>query len=67
MRVVADTNMVISGLLWRGPPRQILEEVRAGEITLFTSAMLSAELEEVLHREKFAQRLEMAVLRREIW
>ena len=31
MRVVADTNTVISGLLWHGAPRQVLEAARAGE------------------------------------
>ena len=25
MRIVADTNTVLSGLLWQGPPRRLLE------------------------------------------
>lgn len=57
MRVVADTNIVVSGLLWRGNPRLILDAAREGTIDLFTSAVLLAELEDVLSREKFANRL----------
>lgn len=30
MRVAPDTNVVVSGLLWQGPPRQILDAARAG-------------------------------------
>jgi uncharacterized protein len=57
MRVVADTNTVISALFWSGAPRHLLDAARAGSIQLFTSAELLAELEEVLQRERFAQRL----------
>lgn len=60
MRVVADTNIVVSGLLWRGNPRRILDTARAGDITLFTTAVLLAELEDVLSREKFTERLAAA-------
>lgn len=60
MRVVADTNIVVSGLLWRGNPRRVLEAARAGALDLFTTVVLLAELEDVLHREKFAQRLAAA-------
>lgn len=62
MRAVADTNAVVSGLLWHGSPRQVLDAARAGTIELFTSAALLAELEDVLHRQKFAQRLGMVGL-----
>jgi putative PIN family toxin of toxin-antitoxin system len=57
MRVVTDTNIVVSGLLWLGPPRQILEASRAGKVSLFTSTTLLAELHDVLGREKLARRL----------
>jgi putative PIN family toxin of toxin-antitoxin system len=60
MRVVADTNTVVSGLLWHGAPRQVLDAAQAGAIDLFTSAILLAELEEVLGRGKFSQRLALA-------
>ncbi len=57
MRVVADTNVVVSGLLWKGPSRRLLDAARAGRIGLFTSPQLLAELEDVLVRRKFAARL----------
>ena len=67
MRVVADTNMVVSGLLWHGAPRQVLDAARDDIIALFTSTMLLAELDDVLHRKKFAQRLALVnVLPREL-
>ena len=60
MRAVADTNVVVSGLMWRGNPRRVLDAARAGDIALFTTAVLLAELEDVLGREKFAGRLAAA-------
>ena len=60
MRVVADTNTLVSGLLWQGNPRRVLDAARAGTLQLYTTAALLAELEEVLQRPKFAQRLALA-------
>lgn len=53
MRLVLDTNTVVSALIWGGKPRDILNRVRAREISLFTSATLLLELEAVLKRPKF--------------
>lgn len=60
MRVVADTNVIVSGLLWRGKPRRVLDAARDGIIELFTSATLLEELEDVLSRQKFVSRLAAA-------
>jgi putative PIN family toxin of toxin-antitoxin system len=60
MRVVADTNIVISGLLWHGLPRLLLDKARTQELELFTSVILLAELEDVLRRRKLARRLMLA-------
>lgn len=60
MRAVADTNVVVSGLLWQGPPRRVLDLARSGSLDLFTSPALLVELEEVLVRRKFTRRLEAA-------
>ncbi|MCC6532192.1 MAG: putative toxin-antitoxin system toxin component, PIN family [Burkholderiales bacterium] len=54
MRVVLDTNVVVSGLIWRHAPRQILDAARERRITLYTSSVLLAELAEVLDRAHFA-------------
>ena len=60
LRAVADTNTVVSGLLWQGAPRALLDAARSGQISLYTSAALLAELAEVLPRAKFAKRVAVA-------
>ena len=60
MNVVLDTNTVISGLFWKGAPRQVLDRARSGDIILFTSLDLLDELADVLSREKFASRFVLA-------
>ena len=50
MRVTADTNIVISALLWKGNPRKILDAARDGIIDLQTTTDLLLELEGVLSR-----------------
>ncbi|MGB6308131.1 MAG: putative toxin-antitoxin system toxin component, PIN family [Steroidobacteraceae bacterium] len=62
MRIVADTNTVLSGLLWQGPPRRLLDLARQRTVTLCTSPTLLAELAEVIGRDKFAQRVRAATL-----
>ena len=62
MRIVVDTNTAISGLLWSGQPRQIIDLVRARTHSLCVSMALLAELAEVIARPKFAQRIQAAGL-----
>lgn len=61
MRVVLDTNTVISGIFWGGHPRQILEMARSGTISICTSQALLDELLDVLSRPKFGARLTTSV------
>jgi putative PIN family toxin of toxin-antitoxin system len=56
-RAIVDTNIVVSAFLWGGTPREILDAARRNTLTLFTSAALIAELEDVLSRPKFAKRI----------
>lgn len=60
MRVVADTNTVLSAFLWGGLPKAVLDAAREGRIRLHTSPALLAELEDVLSRDKFAARIRQA-------
>jgi uncharacterized protein len=53
VRAVIDTNVLIAALLWRGPPHALLEQVRAGTVSLVSSPALLAELADVLGRTKF--------------
>jgi putative PIN family toxin of toxin-antitoxin system len=60
VRVVLDTNTVVSALLWGGIPEQLLAAATEGRIELYTSESLFMELAEVLARPKFAQRIQKA-------
>ena len=60
MIIVLDTNIVVSGMLWRGTPRSVLDGVRAGKIELATSAPLLKELVDVLSRPKFQEKIRTA-------
>jgi putative PIN family toxin of toxin-antitoxin system len=57
LRLVLDTNTVLSALLWGGTPARLITAARAREIALWSSPALLEELRGVIHREKFAQRL----------
>ncbi|MCZ7649418.1 MAG: putative toxin-antitoxin system toxin component, PIN family [Planctomycetota bacterium] len=54
MRVVPDTNTVVSGLLWRGAPYRLLLSAHRECIGLFISRPMFEELARVLQRPKFA-------------
>jgi putative PIN family toxin of toxin-antitoxin system len=54
VRVVLDTNVVDSGLLWKNTPRQLLDAVRDGRLTAFTSLAMLDELTDVLGRDHLA-------------
>jgi len=50
MRIVLDTNVVISGIFWAGPPQTILKKWLGGKVTLLVSAPILAEYRNVLQR-----------------
>jgi len=50
VRVVIDTNVLISAIFWTGKPKQILNKVRRGEITFLTSEVILEELKKVLKK-----------------
>ena len=47
MRVVIDTNVLISALFWVGRPKRLLNSVRINKIAFITSAPLLTELKGV--------------------
>lgn len=57
MRVVLDTNVVASALLWGGTPERLIQAADDGGLELFTSEALIAELASILQRAKFAAKL----------
>lgn len=63
MRLVLDTNVAASGLLWStGPPGRLIDAGRGRMVDLFTSTALLAELGRILSRKKFARYLEASTL-----
>lgn len=57
MRVVLDTNVVVSALIWGGTPYTLLQAATDGDIELYTSPALLIELREVLAHQHLASRL----------
>jgi len=55
LRLVADTNVVVSALLWQGTPYALFKAAQDHELEFFTSRPLLDELEEVLARRKFVK------------
>jgi putative PIN family toxin of toxin-antitoxin system len=57
VRVVVDTNVLISGLLWRGAPHQLIEQAKLEVFTILSSPLLLAEFEQVIRRQNFRSML----------
>jgi uncharacterized protein len=58
LRLVLDTNVVVAGFLWNGPPRRLIEAAIADEVELFSSVVLLDELAHTLAYSKFDKRIE---------
>ena len=58
MKVVIDVNIKISGLLWSGPPNEVIRLIRCKKIISYISAELELELITTLRRKKFQPRLQ---------
>jgi len=57
VRLVLDTNTVVSGLIWGGVPGQLIDAAAAGTVRIISSLPLLGELHDVLFRKKFATQL----------
>ena len=53
MRVVIDTNVVLSGMFWQGRPSRVLEAAQSGKFDAITSVGLLDELQKHLSATKF--------------
>ena len=58
MRVVLDTNVLVSGLLWRGVPHALLRLLEHRGISMAMTPAMLREVRAVLPRPKFAARLQ---------
>lgn len=50
MKIVLDSNIIVSGILWKGKPGKIVEKWLSGEFTLILSEQLLAEYTEIIER-----------------
>jgi uncharacterized protein len=57
IRAVVDTNVIISGLFWKGPPQAIFTAALDRDFISITSEALIAEFANVINRPKFARLL----------
>jgi uncharacterized protein len=57
LRLVLDTNVVMSGLLWGGHSRHLLELALNDTIALYSSPVLVDELSQTLHYAKLTKRI----------
>jgi putative PIN family toxin of toxin-antitoxin system len=55
LSAVFDTNVLISGILWRGIPFQLLRWAEEGSLRIYTSLEILDEVYRVLHYPKFEQ------------
>ena len=62
MRLVLDTNVVASAMLWGGTPKLLLQARRERRVELYTSTPLLAELTDILDRSKFAKKIMASLL-----
>lgn len=58
MRIVVDTNIWISGLLWRGKPWHLLRLAEEGKVDICIAYQMLLELTEVLAYPEFKHRLD---------
>jgi uncharacterized protein len=57
--VVMDTNVLVSGMLWRGVPFRLLRWAEEGILTVFISLDILEEVHRVLHYPKFQQYIDI--------
>lgn len=62
MRLVLDTNVVASAMLWGGNPLLLLQARRENRAELYTSMALLSELTDILSRRKFEKKIVASLL-----
>lgn len=61
LRVVLDTNVIISGLISpKGPPAGVLKAFKAGQFVLVTSQAINEEILEVMDRPRLRDKYGLA-------
>ena len=58
MKVIIDTNVAVSGLLWGGPPNRIMRWIRDRLLTAYGCEKTTEELNKTLNYVKFSKRFQ---------
>lgn len=58
-KVVFDSNIFISSIVYGGKPRQVFQSAIEGKVKLYVSREILEEVEEVLQRPKFKYHFQM--------
>lgn len=58
-RIVLDTNVIISAIMFGGAPRKVFESVLSGKHRAYVSRILLDEIETVLSRPKFGLQVDI--------
>ncbi len=53
IKIVVDTNIFISGIIFGGNPRKVIDLIIEGKVKLYISSDILLEIKEVLERNKF--------------
>ena len=59
LSVVMDTNVLVSGVLWRGVPFQLLRWAEKSILTIYISLDILEEVHRVLHYPKLRQYIDL--------
>jgi len=62
MRLVPDTNVIASAMLWGGNPKLLLLARREKRVELFTSVPMLAESTDLLARPKFEKKIAASLM-----
>ena len=58
IRVIIDTNVALSGLLWWGEPAKLLERAQAGEFQILVAVPMIEDLTRIIYLNKFKKRFD---------
>lgn len=65
LKLVLDTNTIISGLLWKGNECNLLEEIEKGKAQLYLTLEIIEEIDRVLHYPRLSGYIAEAGIQRE--
>lgn len=62
LKLVLDTNTIVSAFFWKGNEAELLRKIEQGKAKLYLTAEILYEIEEVIKRPKFTEVMKKANL-----